>query len=224
MRPIAIVPLAAVLLLAAPCSAAGPPPPVPAAADNAVPVAADNAAPVAADNAAVPRVSLVDAVRASLERGRETRMAAQDVRIAEEGRARAAARYLPRVAAGADYTALSEPPSVIILGGTVQTMDQYVTRARVPAAQTIYDFGKTSSRVSQAAARRDAAEGQASATRARAAMDAIAAFLSAKRAEELTIVAAESLDTAREHRKVAIDRYELGVVARNDVLAADVQV
>ncbi|MGE5188774.1 MAG: TolC family protein, partial [Gemmatimonadota bacterium] len=40
----------------------------------------------------------------------------------------------------------------------------------------------------------------------------------------LTIVAAESLDTAREHRKVAIDRYELGVVARNDVLAADVQV
>ncbi|MGE5663587.1 MAG: TolC family protein [Deltaproteobacteria bacterium] len=183
----------------------------------AVPAAADN-------NAAVPQVSFAEAVRASLERGREARIAGHDVRIAEERRARAGARYLPRVDAGADYTALSEPPSIFIQGREVQTMDQNVARARVTAEQTIYDFGKTSSRVSQAAARRDAAEGQADATRARAAMDAIAAFLSARRAEELAGVAAESLETAREHRKVAGDQYELGVVARNDVLAADVQV
>lgn len=235
MRSAMLIPLAAVLLLAA---AGTPvvPPAAASAADNeaavppAVPLAADNAAavppavPPAADNAAaVPRVSFADAVRASLARGREARMAEQDVRIAGQGRDRARARYLPRVDAGADYTALSEPPSVFIQNQQVQTMDQDVTRARVTAEQTLYDFGKTSSRVSQAEARSGAAEGQADATRARVAMDAIAAFLSAKRAEELGTVARESLDTAREHRKVANDQYELGVVARNDVLAADVQ-
>ncbi len=202
MRRVPLIVLAAALLLAAPAT-------VPAAADNV---------------SAAPPVSLADAVRAALSRGREARIAEQDVRIAAEGRSRARARYLPRVDAGADYTALSEPPSIFIQGQQVQTMDQNVTRARVTAEQTIYDFGKTSSRVSQAEARSGAAEGQADATRARVAMDAIAAFLSAKRAEELEAVARESLDTAREHRKVANDQYELGVVARNDVLAADVQV
>ncbi len=183
------------------------------------------AGPPLSDNvAAAPRVSFLDAVRAALARGREVRIAAQDVRIAEQGRKRAQARYLPRVDASADYTALSEPPSVFIQNQKVQTMDQSVGRARVTAEQTIYDFGKTSSRVSQADARGGAAAGQAEATRARVAMDAIAAFLSARRAEELATVARESLDTAREHRKVANDQYELGVVARNDVLAADVQV
>ena len=181
-------------------------------------------APAATDNAAVPRATFAEAVRASLARGREARIAEQDVRIAAEVRSRARARYLPRLDAGGDFTALSEPPSVIIQGQTVQTMDREVARARVTAEQTIYDFGKTSSRVSQAEARSFAAEGQADATRAGAAMGAIAAFLSAKRAEELAAVANESLGTAREHRKVANDQYELGVVARNDVLAADVQV
>ena len=231
-----LIALAAALLLAAP-AAAQPPAAVPAAADNApaappaAPAATDNivplppTAPAATDNvAAAPLVSLADAVRAALSRGREARIAEQDVRIAAEGRSRARARYFPRVDAGADYTALSEPPSIFIQGQQVQTMDQEVTRARVTAEQTIYDFGKTSSRVSQAEARSGAAEGQANATRARVAMDAIAAFLSAKRAEELGTVARESLDTARGHRKVANDQYELGVVARNDVLAADVQV
>ncbi|HEX9187011.1 MAG TPA: TolC family protein [Vicinamibacteria bacterium] len=199
MRRASLIALAAVLLLAA-------------------------AGPAAADNGAVPpRVSFADAVRAALARGREARMAEQDVRIAEQGRARAGARYLPRVDAGADYTALSEPPSIFLQGREVQTMDQNVGRARVTAEQTIYDFGKTSSRVSQADARVDTAGEQAGATRARLAMDAIAAFLSARRAEELKTVAEESLGTAREHRKVANDQYELGVVARNDVLAADVQ-
>lgn len=194
-------------------------------------VAADNAAvapsgvPSAVDNAAaVPRVSFVEAVRAALARGREARMADQDIRIAEQGRARAGSRYLPRVDAGADYSVLSEPPSIFLQGREVQTMDQNVGRARVTAEQTIYDFGKTSSRVSQAEARVDTTGEQAGATRARLAMDAIAAFLSARRAEELRTVAEESLGTAREHRKVANDQYELGVVARNDVLGADVQV
>ncbi len=203
MRRIPLIVLAAVLL----------------AAPAAVP-AADNGAVAPA---AVPRVAFADAVRAALARGREARMSEQDVRIAEQGRVRAGARYLPRVDAGADYTTLSEPPSIILQGREVQTMDQSVARARVTAEQTLYDFGKTSSRVSQAEARVDTAGEQAGATRARLAMDAIAAFLSARRAEELMTVAGESLDTAREHRKVANDQYELGVVARNDVLAADVQ-
>lgn len=218
MRTVTLILLAAAALpFAAPGVAAAP------AADNAA-VAPSGVSPAADKGAAVPRVSFAEAVRAALTRGREARLAEQDVRITEQGRDRARARYLPRVDAGADFTTLSEPPTVLIQGNEVQTTDQSVTRARVTAAQTIYDFGKTSSRVSQAEARIDTTAGQAEATRSRLAVDAIAGFLSAKRAEELMSVAEESLATARDYRKVANDQYELGVVAKNDVLAADVQV
>jgi outer membrane protein TolC len=178
-----------------------------------------------ADNAALsPTVTFEEAVRAALSRGRDVRLAAQDVRITAEGRTQAAARRLPRIDAGADFTALSEQPSIFMQGREVQTADQNIFRARVTAEQTIYDFGKTGSRVDQAEARYEGAERQEGLTRERHALDAVSAFLSALRAWEIRKVAEESLATATEHRRVAGNQYELGVVAKNDVLAADVQV
>lgn len=177
------------------------------------------------DNAAAPSlVSFEEAVRAAVALGRDVRIAARDVRIAEEGKTRASAGRLPRVDAGADFTALSEQPAIIMQGMEVNTADQNIFRARVTAEQTIYDFGRTGSRVDQADARFEGAGLQEALARERQALDAVSAFLSALRAEEIRKVAEESLATAREHRRVAGNQYELGVVARNDVLAADVQV
>ncbi|MGE5283438.1 MAG: TolC family protein, partial [Actinomycetota bacterium] len=174
--------------------------------------------------AASPTVTFEEAVRVALSNGREVHMAAQDVRIAVEGRTVASAGWLPRLDAGADYTALSEPPAAIFQGITVQTADKNIWRARVTAEQTIYDFGRTRSRVDQAGARTEAAERLEGATRERQALDVISAFLDAKRAGALRNVAEESLATAVDHLRVAKDRFEAGTVARNDVLAADVQV
>ncbi|NJD62262.1 MAG: TolC family protein, partial [Deltaproteobacteria bacterium] len=177
------------------------------------------------DNAMVsPEVSFTEAVRIALSNAREVRLAAEDVRITAEDRNRAAAGRLPRLDASSDFTALSEQPSVFIQGNTIQTADQNIWRARLTAEQTIYDFGRTSSRVEQADARTDNAARQEEVARERQAIEVISAFLSAKRAEELRKVADESLATARDHRRVAGDQYDLGVVAKNDVLAADVQV
>jgi outer membrane protein len=177
------------------------------------------------DNAAAsPMVSFEEAVRTALSNAREVRLAAADVRITTEGRTVAAARRLPRLDASGDYTALSEPPSAILLGNAVQTADKNIWRARLTAEQTIYDFGRTGSRVDQAGARIDNAVRQEGIARERQALDVISSFLSAKRAEELRQVAEESLATAKDHRRVAGDQYEFGTVAKNDVLAADVQV
>ncbi len=178
-----------------------------------------------ADNsAASPVVTFEEAVRAALSNARDVRLAAQDVRITAEGRTRAAAGRLPRIDAGADFTALSKQPAIIMQGKPVESADQNIFRARLTAEQTIYDFGKTGSRMDQAEARYEGSERQEGLTRERQALDAISAFLSARRAEEIQKVAGESLATAKDHRRVAGDQYELGVVARNDVLAADVQV
>lgn len=179
----------------------------------------------AADNGeAAPSVTLVEAVRYALSHSREVAIADKDLRIAEQGKVKARAGRLPKVEASGDYTALSDPPSFFILGGVIQFADQEVFRARVTAEQRIFDFGKTASRISRAEAKVDAAVGLGRLTRERLTLDVIAAFLSARRAEEIRKVAEESLAAAREHRKVAGDRYDLGVVAKNDVLAADVQV
>ncbi|MBI5343197.1 MAG: TolC family protein [Deltaproteobacteria bacterium] len=171
-----------------------------------------------------PTVSLEEAVRTTLSNAREVRLAGQDVRITAEGKTRAQAGWLPRLDASSDYTALSEPPSAIIMGLPQQTADQNIWRARVTAEQTLYDFGRTRSRVDQAQARVETAEKVEGLTRERQALDAISAFLAARRAEELRLVAEESLAAAKDHRRVAGDQYEFGVVAKNDVLAADVQV
>ncbi|MBI5419186.1 MAG: TolC family protein, partial [Deltaproteobacteria bacterium] len=169
-------------------------------------------------------VTLEEAVRYGLANARDVRLAAQDVRISAEGRTRAFAGRLPRLDASADYTSLSEPPAAFIQGRETQIGERNVFRTRLTAEQTIYDFGRVGSRVGQAEARVDAAERAEELSRERLAMDVISAFLSARRAEEIRKVAEESLATAREHRRVAGNQYELGVVAKNDVLAADVQV
>ncbi|HJX73131.1 MAG TPA: TolC family protein, partial [Candidatus Deferrimicrobiaceae bacterium] len=182
------------------------------------------AGPESGDLPVPPSVSLFEAVRHALAHSREGRIADRDVRVAEEGRVRAGAPRLPRVDASSDLTTFSEPPAVFIQGRETQTMERSVLRARLTVDQTIYDFGKTGAGVSRAEARLDAAERRAFLARERIAFEVIAAFLSARRAEQLRNVAEESLRAAREHRKVAGDLYELGVVARNDVLAADVLV
>ncbi|MDH3237736.1 MAG: TolC family protein [Deltaproteobacteria bacterium] len=169
-------------------------------------------------------VSLFEAVRHALAHSREGRIAERSVAIAEQGRTRAAAARLPRLDASGDYTSLSEPPAIFLQGRETQIADQGILHARVTAEQTIFDFGKTGARVSGAEARVDAAARGAERARERIAFEVISAFLSARRAEQLQTVAEESLAAARELRKVAGDLYDLGVVARNDVLAADVQV
>lgn len=200
-RPAVIV-AALVLLASAPAAAAG--------------------AGSAADPLAAP-VSLEDAVRTALANSREVRLSAAEAGIAEQGKTWAGAGRLPRLDLGAQYISFSEPPSAIINGMAVQTADQSIFSTRLELSQTIYDFGKTGSRVDQAAAAAEAAGKQAALTREQQAEGVIAAFLSARRAAELRAVAEESLATARAHRDVTQTLYEQGVVAKNDVLAADVQ-
>lgn len=107
---------------------------------------------------ASPTVTFEEAVRIALSNGRDVHLAAQDVRIAAEGRNVASARWFPRLDASGDYTALSEPPSALLQGTPIQTADKNIWRARLTAEQTIYDFGRTRSRVDQAGARADTAE------------------------------------------------------------------
>lgn len=169
-------------------------------------------------------VSFVEAVQAALSRSREARIAERDLGIARQGRRAAQAGWLPRVDAQGSYTMLSDAPAVLFQGQEVQMGDQDVRRAQVTADQTIYDFGKTGARVAQADARVEVSSRRSERTREQVAQAVIAAFLAARRAGELKRVADESLAAAQEHRKVAGDLYDSGVVARNDVLAADVRV
>lgn len=173
----------------------------------------------------IPRTAtLEEAVRVALSRSREVRLAGKDLRIAGEEKAKAGAGRLPRIDASGDFTALSEPPSIFFAGGELQIAEQNVYHAQIRAEQTIYDFGRTSSRISRAEARVEAAKFGEGLSREVQAFRTVSAFLSARRAEEIRKVAEDSLATARAHRKVAGDLYDLGVVAKNDVLAADVLV
>ncbi len=212
---IAAAALAAVLAAGACPAQEGAPPPAP-------PPAAPAVAP--ASSAPPPAVTLAEAVRQALESGREGRIRKNDASIARLGTTRAEAGRLPRIDAGGEYYTQSAPPAAFIQGREIQLADQSDWRAHVTAEQTIYDFGRTGSRVRQSVARADAGDLDVLFTRERLAMDAIAAFLGARRAEEIRDVARETLDVARAHRQDAGDLDDGGVVAKNDLLAADVGV
>jgi outer membrane protein TolC len=187
-------------------------------------VAADAPPPPAEPPQAAKPVTLADALRHALSHAREIEAADIDSGLARLGMSRARAGNLPRVDAAADFTLLSKQPGAIINDRPVSTADRDILGLRVTAEQTLFDFGRTSSRIGQADARADASAEAAELARERQALEVIGAFLSARRAEGLLAVASDSLRTAREHRKVSGDMYEEGAVARNDVLAADVSV
>lgn len=174
--------------------------------------------------AALSTVTFEEAVRIALSNGRDVHLAAQDVRIAAEGKNVASSKWFPRLDASGEYISLSKPPTILIQGIPIHTADKDIWRARLTAEQTIYDFGRTRSRVDQAGARTDVAERLEGVTREQQALAVISAFLDAKRAEALCKVAEESLATAIDHRRLARDQFDVGTVARNDVLAANVQV
>ncbi len=156
------------------------------------------------DNAAPPpSISFEGAVRAALTKSHEVRLAGQDTRITAEGKTRAQAGRFPRLDASSDYTTLTEPPSAFILGMPIQTADKSIWRARVVAEQTIFDFGRTRSRVDQAQARVEAAEKVEGLTRERQALDVISVFLAARRGEESLAIAAEALGGSRRVRSRA---------------------
>ncbi len=92
------------------------------------------------------------------------------------------------------------------------------------ARQLLYDSGETAARIVLARSQRNATDAELRTLELDVANEAARAYTEVLRAQRLVEVAIEVRDQAREHHALVRARYEVGAVARADVLRAEVEV
>lgn len=148
--------------------------------------------------------------------GFEEKIAGENVGIARSG-------YLPRVNFQGGYTFQQDPQSVIIQERAVATQQPEFGFFSVSVEQTIYDFGRTSARYQQAKDLRDESGFNQIARTKDVFLQVVTTYYGILEYRKLVEAAQEEIFQMTDHLRVAKNLYEQGVVTRNDLLQAEVQ-
>lgn len=146
----------------------------------------------------------------------DEKLAAQDVAIARSG-------YLPRLDLQGGYTMQQAPQAFNIMGLSMKTQQQDYGFLSMAAEQTLYDFGRTSARYDRAVALRDAAALSYTAREKDVFLQVVEAYYGILEYGNFLKSAEEEVIQMTDHLRVAKNLYEQGVVTRNDLLQAEVQ-
>jgi outer membrane protein len=168
-------------------------------------------------------LTLRDCLQRAVVANHELKVAAYDVKIAEENVLIGRSGYLPRINFQGGYTAQQQPQSVIIQGFAVPTQDSNFGFFSASLEQTIYDFGRTSSRYRRAGALRDAAAYSFTGREKDIFLQVVEAYYGVLEEKKLLQSAEEEVVQMTDHLKVAENLFNQGVVTRNDLLQAEVQ-
>lgn len=153
----------------------------------------------------------------------ELQVAAYDVQIAEENVRLGRSGYLPRVDIQGGYTNQQEPQSVKIQGLAVPTQDPNFGYFSASLQQTLYDFGRTTARYKRAGALKEAAAYSFTGREKDVFLQVVEAYYAVLEGKKLLQSADEEVVQMTDHLKVANNLFSQGVVTRNDLLQAEVQ-
>lgn len=168
-------------------------------------------------------LTLQECLKKAVTANHELKVSALDEKIAEGNVGVAKSGYLPQVNFQGGYTVQQEPQSVIIQGRAVETQQPEYGFYSVSVEQTIYDFGRTSARFHQAAALREAAGFIHTARTKDVFLQVVTSYYGILEYQKLVEAAREEIIQMSDHLRVAKNLYEQGVVTRNDLLQAEVQ-
>ncbi|MEA5115883.1 MAG: TolC family protein [Geobacteraceae bacterium] len=146
----------------------------------------------------------------------DEKLAAQDVAIARSG-------YLPRLDLHGGYAMQQDPQAFSVLGLSMKTQQKDYGYLSMAAEQTLYDFGRTSARYDRALALRDAASLNYTAREKDVFLQVVEAYYGILEYGNFLKSAEEEVIQMTDHLRVAKNLYEQGVVTRNDLLQAEVQ-
>ena len=151
------------------------------------------------------------------------KVAASDPRLAQEGIRLNRSTYLPRVDVQGGYTAQQAPQSISVPQGSFETQQADYGFFNLAIYQTLYDFGRTSSRYERAKVTKEAADlgyrGQEEDTF----LQVVTAYYRILQGQKLLQSAREEVTQMTDHMRVAQNLFEQGVVTRNDLLQAEVR-
>ncbi|MBW2311726.1 MAG: TolC family protein [Deltaproteobacteria bacterium] len=173
-------------------------------------------------------ISLKEAIAIALKNNHALRQALKDTGIAADDRAIARSLFLPAITAGYAYDwmdsqrAMVDPKNPLM--PPIYVGEKEFTRAEVKLMMTIWDFGRSLGTYNQANLGHDIARLVYKRTRQQIILNVVNAYFNLLRAQRGKLIAEESLVQAKGHLNTAISFEKYGVVDRNDVLRARVQV
>jgi outer membrane protein TolC len=168
-------------------------------------------------------LTLQDCLRKAAAANPELKVTSFDEKVAAEGVGIARSGYLPRLDFQGGYTVQQDPQAFVMQGQSLRTQQSDYGFFSVSAEQTLYDFGRTSARFERAKAVRDAAAFNYTAREKDIFLQVVQAYYGILEYERLLQSAEEEVVQMTDHLRVAKNLFQQGVVTRNDLLQAEVQ-
>jgi len=168
-------------------------------------------------------LTLQECLRRAAASNNELRVSSYDEKVAAEGIGIARSGYLPHLNFQGGYTVQQDAQSIEFQGRTIKMQQSDFGFFSVAAEQTIYDFGRTSSRYDRSRALRDAAALSHGAREKDVFLQVVEAYYGIMEYDKLLRSADEEVIQMTDHLRVAKSLYQQGVVTRNDLLQAEVQ-
>jgi len=192
-------------------------------AQPGAPPAAPGGAASSAEALELPPITLREAIEMALACSRGLQIADRRILIARNQVDEAYTMLIPRVNAEGRATARSND-----IGGQFGDQkfvigDQYVGTGKVEILVPIYTFGLVTSKVEAETLKGDAAELDADRARQDVVYAVSHAYYRVLEAQKIQTVVEESIKVVRRQYEIAQDFHAQGLVAKNDVLSAGVQ-
>lgn len=178
---------------------------------------------LACTSAHAETLTLNDCLKRAASSNYELRIAEYDTQIARENITAGRSGYLPRLDFQGGYTAQQAAQSVKFSNFEAPTQQKDYGFFSTALEQTIYDFGRTSSRYERAKAQSDAVTFGFTARQKDVFLQVVEAYYGVLESLKLLQSADEEIVQMTDHLKVARNQFDQGVVTRNDLLQAEVQ-
>lgn len=164
--------------------------------------------------AAPQEISLDDSIAAALKNNSAIKMALSDQQKAEWGIREAKAGTLPSVSAGVGGTHGPDSPS---------SPDGNSYNSSLKLNWTLYSGGRTEGLINQAKLNADSSELNVAKTQQQIKLDATTAYYNVLQTRNMVNVNQEMVNNLTEHLKKVQAQYDVGVVAKSDVLRSEVE-
>jgi len=168
-------------------------------------------------------LTLADALAKRGATSRTLKIATIDVLIAGDNMQANRSGYLPRVDFQGGYTAQQAPQSISGPFGSFETQDADFGFFNLGITQTLYDFGRTSARFARAEATREATRFGYKSQEQNIFLQTVTSYFLILQGQKLLKAADEEVAQMTDHLRVAKVLFEEGVVTRNNLLQAEVQ-
>jgi outer membrane protein len=168
-------------------------------------------------------LTLQDALSKASAANPSLKVKAYEERIAEAGIALAGSAYYPRIDFQGGYTAQDAAQGITIQGRTMETQQPDFGFFNASLYQTIWDFGRRSSRYEQSTLRREALADLYRGEEKGTFLQVVGGYYAVLEARKLLDAANDEVTQMEDHLRIAKNLYEEGVVTKNDLLQAEVR-